>query len=119
MVARDATTRPAKIELDRTTELRVTWADGRQSVYPLAYLRRECPCATCREERAAASRNPLRVVPRAGAQVNMVVAESVELVGRYALRIRWLDGHQTGIYDFRLLRELTPTSGDQAQQAGS
>jgi DUF971 family protein len=32
--------------------------------------------------------------------------ESIQIVGRYALTFRWSDGHQTGIYSFRLLREL-------------
>jgi DUF971 family protein len=30
----------------------------------------------------------------------------VEIVGRYALTFRWSDGHETGIYSFRLLREI-------------
>jgi DUF971 family protein len=31
---------------------------------------------------------------------------NVEIVGRYALNFRWSDGHETGIYSFRYLREL-------------
>ena len=30
----------------------------------------------------------------------------IESVGRYALQIHWSDGHSTGIYPFRRLREL-------------
>ena len=30
----------------------------------------------------------------------------IEPVGRYALRIRWSDGHDTGIYDFQMLRDM-------------
>jgi DUF971 family protein len=30
---------------------------------------------------------------------------SLELVGSYGLRIRWSDGHDTGIYTFELLRK--------------
>lgn len=32
----------------------------------------------------------------------------IELVGNYALSIRWSDGHATGIYAFRSLREDRP-----------
>ena len=32
-------------------------------------------------------------------------AEEVALVGRYAISIRWSDGHGTGIYSFQQLRE--------------
>jgi DUF971 family protein len=31
-----------------------------------------------------------------------------ELVGNYAIRFRWSDGHDTGIFDFRFLRSLDP-----------
>jgi DUF971 family protein len=39
------------------------------------------------------------------------VSETIEIrdisiVGRYALNFRWSDGHETGIYSFRYLREL-------------
>jgi len=41
----------------------------------------------------------------------------ISLVGRYALNFRWSDGHETGIYSFRYLRELCETqdaeSGEQ------
>jgi DUF971 family protein len=30
----------------------------------------------------------------------------LQLVGRYAINFRWSDGHETGIYSFRYLREL-------------
>lgn len=30
----------------------------------------------------------------------------VSVVGRYALNFRWSDGHETGIYSFRYLREF-------------
>jgi DUF971 family protein len=30
----------------------------------------------------------------------------ISIVGRYALNFKWSDGHDTGIYSFRLLREF-------------
>ncbi len=30
----------------------------------------------------------------------------ISIVGRYALNFRWNDGHETGIYSFRYLRDL-------------
>jgi DUF971 family protein len=35
-----------------------------------------------------------------------LVIGDIAIVGRYALTFRWSDGHETGIYSFRLLREL-------------
>jgi DUF971 family protein len=33
---------------------------------------------------------------------------SAEMVGNYALRIRFSDGHDTGIYTWSYLREIDP-----------
>lgn len=103
---------PVEIELDRAKELRIRWADGRLCVYPLPTLRRSCPCATCRTERDEQAHEVFPIVRTPDAQLDMVVAEKAELVGNYALRIEWKDGHSTGIYDYELLRSLCPpTSG--------
>jgi DUF971 family protein len=32
----------------------------------------------------------------------------LEAVGNYAIAFTWQDGHNTGIYSFRLLRKLCP-----------
>lgn len=110
----DLLPQPVSIDLDRTRELRILWADGQENVYPLHLLRRECPCAGCRHERQQNESNPLRVVRPASEQREMVIAETATLVGRYALRIVWKDGHNAGIYDFALLRSL-----GQAQSRGA
>jgi DUF971 family protein len=98
--------RPVDIELDRTKELRIRWVDGEFSTYPLWRLRQACPCAACRTEREAARSAILPVVRPVEAQRAMATVERVELVGRYALRIVWRDGHDAGIYDYPLLRAL-------------
>lgn len=97
--------RPIEFCIDRGSALRIRWADGHVSELPLAALRRACPCAACRAIREAPP-EPLRVLQRVSAAEDMVQVEAAELVGRYALRIRWKDGHDTGIYDYRTLRGL-------------
>ena len=37
-----------------------------------------------------------------------IMPEAIEYVGRYALRFRWSDGHDTGLYPWDLLRRLCP-----------
>jgi DUF971 family protein len=37
-----------------------------------------------------------------------VTAQGIELVGQYAMAVRWSDGHTTGIYNFRDLRDRCP-----------
>ncbi len=106
--AADATVTPVELDLERGAALRIRWADGHESRYPLVLLRRACPCAACRAEREARQRNPLHVLPTVASPQDMVTAAQAEIVGNYAFRVRWKDGHDTGIYDFKLLRRLCP-----------
>jgi DUF971 family protein len=76
--------------------LRITWRDGHVSEYPFAYLRGWCPCAACQGH---------------GSEPRYVHGGDPELariavVGNYALGFVWGDGHDTGIYAYRYLREL-------------
>lgn len=83
--------------------LLIDWADGRRSEFSLHELRRICPCAGCRTEREQQRNNPLRILKFDPTGVRVVHAE---LVGNYAIKFRWSDGHDTGIFEFRMLREL-------------
>ena len=60
------------------------------------------------------ARNPLTVLP--SSKPGPLTALDAELVGRYAIRIRFSDGHDTGIYSWRYLREIdqTPKAENQA-----
>jgi len=88
--------RPAEMDLDLgRQELRIRWFDGREAVYPAAFLRNRCPCAACRTERERQSRTLLPVL--SGAQSQPARAVGGHTVGNYALAIEWSDGHDTGI----------------------
>ena len=103
---------PVRLDLKRDEKLEVQWQDGRTSVYPLAYLRAKCPCATCRTERQReekATRPLLRVLK--GDQSRPLKVVDVERVGNYAIRLEWSDNHSTGIYSFEYLREIDPEKG--------
>jgi DUF971 family protein len=76
--------------------LRITWNDGHVSDYPWAYVRGWCPCAACQGHG-----NEKRYVHAAPSDVT-----SIAVVGNYALSIVWSDGHDSGIYSYRYLREL-------------
>ncbi|MBK9119314.1 MAG: DUF971 domain-containing protein [Phycisphaerales bacterium] len=99
-------TRPVEIELQRPSTLRMRWADGLVGVISLPVLRRACPCATCRTEREERNEGALPMVPAGGAAQRMTAIETLELVGHYALRPTWADGHTSGIYSYELLRAL-------------
>ena len=98
--------RPQKVAVDRAAGLlNIRWSDDHESSYRLAWLRMVCPCASCAEEKRSAEADPLRLVvgppPSAG-------VTGAELVGNYAVRILWADGHAGGIYGFSGLRASCP-----------
>lgn len=71
------------------------------SPFPLDYLRSWCPCATCQGHEPVA-----RYLDLEGQQL-----QRIDPVGNYALAPTWQDGHNTGLYTFRLLRRLCPCTG--------
>lgn len=106
---------PTHLDLDRQRGLTVEWADGRRSFYPIEYLRRMSPSADARQAREEAKANPLRVLSsRAAAAQGPLTATDAELVGNYALRIRFSDGHDTGLYSWGYLRTIDPDAPKQS-----
>ena len=97
---RGPTVEPREIMQEGEAGLRIVWGDGRECLYGAAALRRVCPCAQCVNEMTGER------VLRPESVADDLTIENMELVGRYAITFRWSDGHQTGIYSFRLLREL-------------
>jgi DUF971 family protein len=91
---------PREIKQEGDSGLRITWADDCVCRYGAAELRRACPCAQCVNEWTGQ-----RVLKAEAISDELTVAD-VTIVGRYALNFRWSDGHETGIYSFRYLREL-------------
>jgi DUF971 family protein len=91
---------PREIQQEGDSGLRITWADDLVCHYLAAELRRACPCAQCVNEWTGQRVLEPETVPDA-----LMIAD-VSIVGRYALNFRWSDGHETGIYSFRYLREF-------------
>lgn len=110
--------RPLELDLQRTRSLHVKWSDGHESDYPLAHLRKACPCATCRTAREEQKSQKLVILKEVTNAAGMVIVDSAELVGNYAIRFVWQDGHDTGIFDFRLLRSLCPCDDCRAAAGG-
>lgn len=98
---------PKSIDLKRDTALTIGWSDGRVSVYPIALLRRLSPSADTKEQRKELEQNPLAVLPSGGSG-GPLTAKDIELVGNYALRVCFSDGHETGLYTWPYLREIDP-----------
>lgn len=96
---------PKNITADRPNRrFEVTWDDGRCDRIGFRALRCECPCAVCVSEFTGERLLDPETVPES------IEPVAVDLAGNYALRVRWSDGHDTGLYAWGHLRRL----GDEA-----
>jgi ATP-binding protein involved in chromosome partitioning len=81
----------------------ITWPEpDHVGTFDARELRLACPCAMCVDE---LTNRPLLDPDSVPLRVS---AEAITLVGAYGIRIRWSDGHGTGIYTFTFLRERCP-----------
>jgi len=123
----DARRKPAsvKVHVSSGAGVDIIWADEHASHYDFAYLRQECPCAMCNDERHKKEQgqekdaqlkkeNPsLATAPALSSPLlpmfkPRVTATAAQAVGNYALRIDFNDGHATGIFSFDYLRTVCP-----------
>ena len=81
-------------------DLYILWRDGHESRYPFFRLRDMCPCASCVDEMTGEKTLRTTDIPS-----DIRIRQS-EYIGNYALRINWSDGHNTGLYSFKFLREI-------------
>jgi DUF971 family protein len=115
-------TEPEHIAISKSKGIKIDWKDGHHSDYPLAYLRDECPCATCTgahgtpPERTnySGSSGSKELFPMYKPALKML---AIEPVGSYAIRISWNDGHNTGIYSFDHFRRICPCDECKAKRA--
>ncbi len=99
-----------KVSITTGTGVNIEWHDGHSSHYSFVYLRDACPCAMCNDEREKAGRRPGESASPAPGVLPMFKATarpvSAEGIGKYAIKFSWNDGHDLGIYSWKLLREL-------------
>lgn len=95
--------KPVPKEISLTADgkaVEVMWQDGAKSRFSLPALRAACPCALCKGHNPSES---LNLKPEDFPEIELL---DVELVGRYAYRFIWGDGHDKGIYEFDWLRRF-------------
>jgi DUF971 family protein len=100
---------PREIKQEDDSTVSITFGDDRKCRYRAADLRRACPCAQCVNEWTGE-----RVLKPESISEKLAI-QDLSIVGRYALNFRWSDGHETGIYSFRYLRELCESQGAEAE----
>ena len=102
---------PEHLAISKSKGIKIDWRDNHHSEYSLAYLRDECPCATCtgahgtEPQKSEYSKETAAPFQMYKPTLKML---KVEAVGNYAVRIDWSDGHNTGIYSVDHLRKICP-----------
>ncbi len=114
----DTRKKPAdvKVRISTGAGIDVVWADQHSSHYDFAYLREQCPCAMCDDERRKKDEMKAHAgsgqISGLGAALPMFkprpTARAAKAVGNYALQIDFSDGHSTGIYSYDYLRTICP-----------
>jgi DUF971 family protein len=101
--------RPVKLAREGEEFLVIDWSDGQRSRLKWTDLRKNCPCAGCREEREQPP-DPFRILKPS--ELTPLKPLKIEPVGFYAYRIVWSDGHDSGLFTLENLRamgQLTPS----------
>jgi DUF971 family protein len=100
-----------KIHVKTGAGVDITWADGHSSHYDFTYLRDQCPCATCNDERGKKEAIPVAATNLLSSPLLPMYkpkprAQAATQVGNYAVQISFTDGHSTGIFSYDYLRTL-------------
>jgi len=91
-----------QIRVMNQTNLLLKWDDNSESSIPLIKLRKLCPCASCRTERENQSKTYIPIFHSGQSKIT-----KISTIGNYAIGILWEDGHNTGIYEFPFLKNLS------------
>ena len=111
--------KPVHLDLKKDRGLTVAWDDGTSSFYSIAYLRKMSPSADTRALKDQIAKNPLTVLPaKIASPTGPLTATDAEFVGNYAIKIKFSDGHDTGLYSWKYLREIDPAK-EQREEASS
>lgn len=94
--------KPTNIQLIGT-DLAILWDDGHESYFPASFLRQHSPSAQNIGEKDIFGNQYGGDGPKEFPEVRL---ESWDLVGNYAMRPTFSDGHQTGLFSWDYLREI-------------
>ncbi len=103
----------ARGENARGEGVQIVWNSEKTITLSSELLRTKCPCASCEERRGSeqhskplgGGRSLLKVIKNSKEEELDLV--QIWPVGNYALGMKWGDGHDSGIYTFQLLAELS------------
>ena len=76
----------------------------RNNVLPLRPAQAHVPSADSKQTREDLQQNPLAILP--SSKGGPITIEDAQIVGNYAIRFTFSDGHTAGIYSWEYLRSL-------------
>ena len=92
---------PTQITEKNEREISIKWSDDAETSLFAAQLRRACPCASCVNEWTGEK------LLKDDNIADDLTFSDMNVVGRYALNFRFSDGHDTGIFTFKYLRQMS------------
>jgi DUF971 family protein len=95
--------KPKQIKLNKQESLTIVWDNGREQSIPLKFLRDETPDAQNKGETILWRHYPAPA--KEPDKPGKYEVEKIELVGSYAMSIKWKDGYDYGIYSWDLLQK--------------
>ena len=110
---------PTEIKRLGSDGIKITWSDGSVDELTSRVLRENCPSAVSLAKRGDTSHDkPLSSGPAKLKVITSTLDEELKLeqvwgVGNYAIGVRWGDGHDSGIYTFKFLKELAEGGVDE------
>lgn len=92
---------PARIRPDHPHRaMLIDWQDGDKCAIHLKDLRGACTCAMCVDEVTGERLINVDSIPED------IQVKEMSLVGNYAIRITWSDGHDTGLFTWPRLAAI-------------
>lgn len=92
---------PVQMIEESDSEFTIRWSDETETRFTAPQLRRKCPCAGCINEWTGE-----KILNDEQVSDTLTIS-STSIVGRYALNFKFSDGHDTGIFSFKYLHELS------------
>jgi len=90
--------------------LLIEWSDSLRTFITWQELRKQCPCATCKDKREKPA-DLFKVLTPAEIAAGAPEPRQIQTRGSYAYQVYWNDGHDTGIYSLDYLREICKPAG--------
>lgn len=78
------------------------WGDGFKSTIRIADLRQNCPCASCKTTHT----EHIEGFELPKVKFGEYTLKKIELAGNMGLKLTWGDKHDSGYYDWELLRAI-------------